>query len=465
MPRHRTLVRLTVPAGAVLGVATGALLIALGGATASRTTTGSPDGTSQIEATHLPQLLTPLDERVELGYDAYCLPADDREGEEACDVVGSAFVRSGDRGAFRELPLRVEPARSEGRLVTAVPDAVARSPQGFSYYAVLVDRATGASVTLPAGGADAPQRSLPLGKSVDVDLGTHRFGSARDARARIADARWGAGPLDAGLEQGKSLPPIGASSFDVASDGSVYVLDEAKRRALRWSRGAASPTAIPLEIDGTIADLAVSDTGHLYVLETSGPLNGPAHLRSFTLAGRALATTALADRAYRVDTGPAGAPFVLGQTSGQWMRAGAEGARLAPPNLQRLSGRPGRSLRGGGEVVVHRIGNEVRAALVGPGAARRMWRIRSDTALAEVQLAEPIGSRLVLVTRVYADARDEFLVLVLGAKGLVERFSVASADWAETAPLSRFRLEGSSLYQLGSTPAGLFVDRFDLEEE
>jgi hypothetical protein len=45
----------------------------------------------------------------------------------------------------------------------------------------------------------------------------------------------------------------------------------------------------------------------------------------------------------------------------------------------------------------------------------------------------------------------------------VARASLDSVDWAETAPLSRFRLRGSSLYQLGSTSAGLFVDRFDLE--
>jgi hypothetical protein len=52
---------------------------------------------------------------------------------------------------------------------------------------------------------------------------------------------------------------------------------------------------------------------------------------------------------------------------------------------------------------------------------------------------------------------------VLGNRGLVRTFSLDSADWAEAAPLSRFRLVGHFLYQLGSTPAGLFVDRFDLE--
>ena len=54
-------------------------------------------------------------------------------------------------------------------------------------------------------------------------------------------------------------------------------------------------------------------------------------------------------------------------------------------------------------------------------------------------------------------------MLILDRKGLVHRFSIESADWAETAPLGRFRLVGRSLYRLGSTPDGAFVDRFDLE--
>jgi hypothetical protein len=45
----------------------------------------------------------------------------------------------------------------------------------------------------------------------------------------------------------------------------------------------------------------------------------------------------------------------------------------------------------------------------------------------------------------------------------VERFSVASDSWTETAPLARFRLARGALYRLRTTPAGAFVDRFDLE--
>jgi hypothetical protein len=119
---------------------------------------------------------------------------------------------------------------------------------------------------------------------------------------------------------------------------------------------------------------------------------------------------------------------------------------------------------GGLEVVVLRHENEIRVALVAGQNVSRSWRLTSDTPLAEVQLAEPLGQRLVLVVRVY-DARgdDEFAAFVLDRSGLVDRFALDSADWAETAPFGRFRLVGRSLYQLGSTPSGAFVDRFDLE--
>jgi hypothetical protein len=83
--------------------------------------------------------------------------------------------------------------------------------------------------------------------------------------------------------------------------------------------------------------------------------------------------------------------------------------------------------------------------------------------MAEVQLAEPLGPGLVVVVRVYSDVADEFAVVSLGPRGVTTAFSIDSADWAETAPLGRFKLVGRALYRLGSDPAGAFVDRFDLE--
>jgi len=413
-----------------------------------------------IEATHLPPLLTAPNEAIELRYDIYCLSGDVDTGE-PCDSSGTAFVRSGDTGPFREISLEVDPAADAGRFVARLPNEITGSRSGFSYYAVLRSTEFGATVTLPAGGAAAPQRSLPLGRSVDVRLGAHLFGSVRRASSRVAEAKWGSGPGDVGLEQGRNLTAIGGAAFDVDRSGAVYVLDEANRRLLRFASGAGEPAIVPLSINGTLADMSVDAEGTIHVLETTnGPAQGPL-LRSFDRAGGAKTTTEVVERASQIRIGPNG-PVVLQHPSGQWMPAAIDGRPLTPSE-QRRSGRAGRPLQGGSEIVVLRSGNEIRAALVGVNSVRRAWRVTSETPFAEVQLAEPLGNGLLLVTRVYTDDRGEFLVLILDQSGVRRSFSLDSADWAETAPLSRFRLAGSSLFQLGSTPAGLFVDRFDLE--
>jgi hypothetical protein len=54
-------------------------------------------------------------------------------------------------------------------------------------------------------------------------------------------------------------------------------------------------------------------------------------------------------------------------------------------------------------------------------------------------------------------------VLILDQHGLAKSFAVDAAEWAETAPLGRFRLVNGALYRLGSDARHAFVDRFDLE--
>jgi hypothetical protein len=151
------------------------------------------------------------------------------------------------------------------------------------------------------------------------------------------------------------------------------------------------------------------------------------------------------------------------QPSEQWLPVAERGFALARSE-QSVRGRPGRPFTGGREVIVDRVGSgELRLAEVVGNTIRRGWRITSETPLGEVQLAEPYRDGLLVVAKTYTDARAEYLVLVLDGTGLAGAFSVQSLEWAESAPLARFRLSGTSLYRLGSAPAGAFVDRFDLE--
>jgi hypothetical protein len=444
--------------GLALGAALGsALVLFAGGALAERAADASSHAV--LDATHLPPLLTVPGEPLELRYDAHCVPLDELPADAPCDVIGSAYVRPGAAGPYREVPLRVDSAAAEGRFVARVPADAARSARGFSYYAVFRSPTTGATTTLPAGGARAPQTSVPLGAASEVVLGRHRFGVHRAPDARVASAPWGDGPAAAGLESGRGVAAAGASSFDVGHDGAVHVLDHVHRRVLRWSTDATDPVAVPLAIDGTMSDLALAPDGGLYVLELAHGARPPI-VHAFGPAGDGRGTAEIAERtASQIRVGK-GVPTVYQQPSGQWVPT-AVGRTL---DVAAAGGpRAGRLLPGGEEVVVLRRGNELRAALVDASGARRSWRVTSETPMGEVQLSEPLGSGLLVVLRLYTDGSDEFVALHLGPTGLMGRFAVPSADWAETAPLSRFRLRGGSLYQLGSTSSGVFVDRYDLE--
>jgi len=428
----------------------------LAGTAVAQQTDGTPD--QILEATHLPPLLTTRDERVELRYDVFCVGAE-VDVEAPCDVDGTVFVRAGGAGPFWQIALREDGSSLDGRLGAVVPTTIAHAPTGFTYYAMLRSRTSSAAVTIPTGGETAPQQSYPLRSAIDLALGVHDFGGVRRADARVAEAQWGSGPTEVGLEQGRNLPPIGGSSFDVGIDGTVHILDEANKRILRWRPEQTAAAQLALPINGTLADMSVAEDGSIYVLESTERGGRAPLLRLFASSGAARGAVEVPERASQVRLGQEG-PVVLQNTSGQWRSAGDARGLLAPAAQ---TGRAGRPLRGGGEVVVLRRDSEIRVALVGPLGVRRAWRMTSDTPLAEVQLAEPLGKGLLLVTRVYSESRDEFVVLRLDDRGLTDRFSVRSLDWAETAPLSRFRLTGSSLYQLGSTPSEVFVDRFDLE--
>ena len=444
-------------AAAVAGASAGVATISL--ATSATAQSASAPG-SVFEVTHSPPLLTVPGEALRLEYQTTCLAEGVDDPEQGCRVDGTLHIRSSGAAEFREVALRPD-SGAVRQLVTDLPAELLASP-ALEYFAVFDSPDVERRVIVPPGGAAAPSVSRRLEHAVEVDVGPHAFGSARLRGDRIVLARWGDGDDEVGLEDGRDLDPIGGSAFDVDATGAIALLDHANRRLLRWDPGSRAPSRIPLSVNGAIADLALAGDGSFYVLETTARDGRPPLVRRFDDSGRELETVESAERGpAQIRIGPDG-PVVLQRPSHQWMPAALHGVP-ATPAVQRRRGRVGRPLPSGGEVVVLRDANDARIALIAGERIVRSWTISSATPLGEVQLAEPLGSRFVVVMRVYDDRSDEFVVLLLDRRGLVSRRTLDPADWAESAPLSRFRLVGRTLYRLGSAPGGVFVDRFALE--
>jgi len=439
-------------AGIVAGVIGGIALTSI--SVASGPTPAVPG----LDAAHAPPLLTRPGEPVTLRYAIVCAPRDDGL---PCEGSGSVYVRAGQTGPFRRLRLRRGAESREGRYYVELPSELASSRDGFSYYAVLRDGTTGAAMTVPAGGEAAPQRSFPLGEATEVDLGVHAFRADSPPDQRVVAAPWGSDPGEAGLAGSRELGFGGPSSFDVTPEGTVAVLDQVNGRVELWSHGGVKPTNV--EVSGGLADFALEPGGAMDVLEPPSRTSPAPVLRSFRRDGTPRWAQRLSDRTWaKLAVGPAG-PIVQQQPSEQWLPVAGRGAALSRA-AQAAGGRPGRPFTNGREVLVERVGaGELRLAELAGNAVLRSWRITSVTSLGEVQLAEPYGDRLVVVMKTYTDDRSDYAVLVLDRAGVEAEFAVEPLEWAESAPLARFRLAGSSLYRLGSARTGLFVDRFDLE--
>ena len=437
-PRFRSL------AGGAAGIAAGVI----GGVVLTSASTAGPTlpaaAPPLIDATHVPPVLTVPGEPIRLRYGLVCAPSADGL---PCDGSGTVYLRAGETGPFRPYPLQRGDESKDGRYFLDVPAAVAESPDGFSYYAVLRDEATGATVAIPSGGEDAPQISRPLLDSVTIELGGHSFGETRAPDGRAAEAHWGSGANEVGLAGSRELGFTGPSSFDVEPDGTVDVLDSMNGRIQRWSHGRHD--TVPIGHTAELADLAAEPDGSFDVLDAEDTL------RRYGADGSERWAQKLVDRTWaKLDRGA----DVLEEPSEQWMPLAETAAPLTRAEQRRAAHTAHHAL------LVDRVGDgELRVAQLRGNAPLRGWRITSETPLGEVQLAEPAGNGVVVVTHAYTDDYDDFVALVLDKHGLAQRFSVASDSRTETAPLARFRLARGALYRLRTTPAGALVERFDLE--
>jgi hypothetical protein len=435
-------------AGFVVGALVGATILTVNVIGASSPVRPPAGAGSLGEILHTPALLARAGEPVRLRYDLVCGVSRFEPGG-GCSPSGSVFVRPAGQAEFTERPLRRD---HEGLLSATI--GAREAAGGFDYYA-RIDNGRGQSAQLPGGAADAPHHVWPLESWTRVDLGGARFGLTRAPASVVASFPWGKGDRAAGLDSGPEQSRIGPSAFDVAADGSVVVLDQVNRR-LAIVRAGSKPTHMPIAFDGGEGDVAVGPGGTIYVLDATGiPM-----VRSFTAGGYPIASTRLAERtADMVRVGPDG-PLVHAYPSEMWLPIGAARPPLSPAQ-QFAAAEPARRVEGG-SVVVRATDDEALLALVRGDRVAHAWAVRSLTHLGEVQLAEPYGDGLLVVVRVWTEKKAEFRVLRMTPAAVAESFAVDRAEWAESASLSRFRLHGTTLYQLRSTPSGTQIATFEI---
>ena len=365
-------------------------------------------------------------------------------------------------------------------LVAHVPGRLAAGSKLF-YYAALRDPASGRSATVPAGGAEKPQRVWIVDRFLAASLGTHRFGHVRAPDAIVARA----GPNDVGLTCCADPPGgDGPSSFDIAPDGSIWVLDRLNHRLLVWRAGhpahPARSVTLPRNLNvsdfslgrnGTIfiragdtADLGNGNKDHLYALTATGRL----HWQAPTTAGIATA---------QLQLGPNGALYAV-QACG--LTCAPFGGHVLWTPLTTRAGRPlslaeraeGTSpfepLPSGLRLVTELSFSVARFALINQAdEIVRAWRVTSGTRLSGM-LGAPtlVGGDPVLPLEVSEQQHWEKLIVRLGPTGgtrvrfaLVDRPVVGEVNLF--APL-RIGADGR-LYQLRTNlKTGASVARYSL---
>jgi hypothetical protein len=327
---------------------------------------------------------------------------------------------------------------------------------------IVIGGAVLAAVAAPS--AAIPQRQP---QTFVVQLGKHRFGHVATREAIVAKA----GPDEVGFPTNEAC--CGPNSFQIAGDGSVWVLDGRNQRLAVWRprRPNAIARTIALPKD-CCEDFALS-RGAIYVTQSGIPTHPLNFLYRLTPNGTVVWRGTLAAQGFPVPLriGPDGRLYSV--VSRRWQPATTRAGGPMAVVQQERGARRGQPLPGG-----RRLVSEVRAhaarfeVLDASGRVIRRWRISSATRIEPVLEATAgvvEGDPVVFMT-VWREKpfRWEYLVLRLAptASGTRARISLGHrpplAGWGDMVTDLRVGPDGK-LYQLGTSPkTGLAIRRYSL---
>ncbi len=341
-----------------------------------------------------------------------------------------------------------------------VSDAAARAREHRTSVVRFFLRAhTSTGLATSAGSPRAPLEFWVVPRMEEVQMPSIRFGQLRKP-ASVLFLPWGTGPAKAGLSPGRESLTGGPSSFDVDDQGRIHLLDTEQDRLAVFSEGELV-REVPLALDSD-ADVSVAADGTAYVLEIRDDV---AEVRAVSPSGSVQPAPPLGNAlsAHVRTVGPKAYANLL--PADVWVPVADQDETLTaalPP--QTFTGAP---VPGDAELVRIATTGSVRLGMVSGDEVSDAVEVESETSLGEVALAEPDGFEgywcVVRVWRENPTPADQYQVLHISGGEIVEGFAVSAEQFADTPPLSRFRLgSDGDLYQLATSPSGVRIVRFGL---
>ena len=336
-----------------------------------------------------------------------------------------------------------------------------------------------AGLALVLGGALQPAAATSSAPS-PVALGVHRFGHLRAPDSIVAHAD----PNEVGFFQppeGQDGVAFGPWSFDVARDGSVWLLDEVKHRLLVWQPGRSGHPArsvrLPQDPLERVADFAVAPDHSIYATYVPPPGPGPKTLRLAKLSpnGQVLWTAPTTVETFNAQLriGPDDTLYV--SSARDWTPLTTPAGRPLPVADQQRRTSLQQPLPGGLRLAAtFPSARERRFTLSNQdGRTVRGWRVTSETDLgAQGATSALVGGDPVVVVEVSNETKTEFLyeyeVLRLARTGGTSvRFAIAPdarVVWGDT-PITGVRIgPDGQLYQLRtSRTSGVDIARYALD--
>jgi hypothetical protein len=404
---------------------------------------GAPGTILQIF--HRSPVLVRAGERVRIPVDVVCA-----RGGAACRGQAGLAVRESGRG------WRSWSAASAEGLQFDLTAPVGRAGGGGVLAYRLTARGPGGRVsTLPEAGA---LHLYVAGSMEDIPVAAVPFGRVRGGRT-VLYLPWGSGPGTAGLAPGNESATVGPSSFDVDRAGRIHLVDPLHHRVAVFGDGRLVEETVVAVPPRTDIAVAAGGAGTL-ASEAAAPGGRTVTVRAVGASGR-LGPTVPLGRAGLAELRTNGASAVAHLLPlDAWVPAerGAGSGRLGL-----VDGRP---LPGGGLLLSSVVGDSVRLGRVRGGRVVTAVELRFHAALGDLALAEAVGRGFLAVVHLTTSRpapADQYQVVRVRRDGSVSSFAVASRAFAETMPLSRFRLgKDGQLYQLATSPDGVRIVRYGI---